>query len=207
MIAFVDGILMSPGPDAVVAVGEGSVGLDVLLSVRGAAELPAVGERVRLWTHLSVREDGWTLFGFPTVEERTMYRLLIGVTGVGPKVALGMLSGAAPAEIAGHLARGDEKALARLPGIGKKSAARLVVELGQRVPTELTAVVAATADGGPARASSEFADALAVLTAMGLPSTRAEALLHETSRVEPALADDAQAWVRAALGGLESPGR
>ncbi len=207
MIAFLDGILAAPGPDAVIAIADGAVGLDVLLSERGAAALPAVGERVRLWTHLSVREDGWTLFGFLSREERTMFRLLVTVSGVGPKVALGMLSGATPAEIARSLANGDEKALARLPGIGKKSAARLVVELGQRVPQELAAVEAAVAAGRGPGGDRELEDALAVLTAMGLPLTRAETLLETVREATPELASDAQAWVRAALGGMDAPGR
>jgi Holliday junction DNA helicase RuvA len=205
VIAFVDGILIRAGTEAVIAVGEGAVGLDLLLSARGAGQLPQVGERVKLWTHLSVREDGWTLFGFPSVEERTMFRLLVSVSGVGPKVALGMLSGAAPADIARDLANGDEKALARLPGIGKKSAARLVVELGQRVPSDLVATV--TAATPAAGAEGPLTDALAVLAAMGLPAARAETLLETVRQARPELADDAQAWVRAALTGLDAPGR
>jgi Holliday junction DNA helicase RuvA len=203
MIAFVDGVLVQGGREAVVAVGDGAVGLDVLLSDRGAGELPAVGDRVRLWTHLAVREDAWTLYGFPSVEERTMFRLLVSVSGVGPKVALGMLSGADPAAIAAMLRAGDERGLARLPGIGKKSAARLVVELGQRVPASVTMARddRALGAGGP------LVEALDVLQAMGIPPVQAETLLHQVRQARPDVIDDVQAWVRAALAALNAPGR
>lgn len=204
MIAFVDGILVQGGRDAVVAVGGGAVGLDLALSERGAERLPKVGERVRLWTHLAVREDAWTLYGFPSLEERATFRLLVSVSGIGPKVALGMLSGADAATIARYLRTGDEKSLARLPGIGKKSAARLVVELGQRVPGDLDP---ADAHGGDAVPPGSLGAALEVLQAMGMTPTQAEALLHQARKVRPEVADDVEAWVRAALGGLGAPGR
>jgi Holliday junction DNA helicase RuvA len=203
MIAFVDGLLVQGGPDAVIGVADGMVGLDVLLSEKGAANLPAVGERVRLWTHLAVREDAWTLYGFPTLEERAMFRLLITVSGVGPKVALGMLSGADATTIARYLHTGDEKSLVKLPGIGKKSAARLVVELGQRIPGTMIAVDPTP----PTAATGPQAEALDVLVAMGVPAVQAEALLHRTRQTNPEVIDDVQAWVRAALGGLGAPGR
>jgi len=203
MIAFVDGTLVQGGREAVVAVSDGAVGLDLLMSDLGAEQLPAVGERVRLWTHLSVREDGWTLFGFPSLDERAMFRLLVSVTGVGPKVALGMLSGAAPTDIARFLATGDEKSLTKLPGIGKKSAARLVVELGQRVP----AALAAGDTAATAQAVGGLGEALDVLAAMGLPAVRAESLLLDARNARPDVAEDVQTWVRAALSGMGSPGK
>jgi len=208
VIAYVEGVLIQGGREAVVAIGGGAVGLDLLLSERGAGRLPQVGEPVKLWTHLAVREDAWTLYGFVSRDERAMFRLLLTVTGIGPKVALGMLSGAEPAEIARCLRLGDEKTLARLPGIGKKSAARLVVELGQRVPVGLAdptaggdAAIAAVGPTGP------LGDALQILCAMGLAPVLAEALLLQARRARPEAADDVQAWVRAALGNLDAPGR
>ena len=128
-----------------------------------------------------------------------MFRLLITVSGVGPKVALGMLSGARAADIALFLRSGDEKALARLPGIGKKSAARLVVELGNRVPE---APGLETAGGAAPAASGPLADALAVLGAMGLNPAAAEQALAKAHRADAAVADDVEAWVKAALRNL-----
>lgn len=194
MIAFVEGTLVQAGPEAVIAVG-GGLGLDVQLSARGAEQLPPVGETVRLWTHLAVREDAWSLYGFVGVEEREMFRLLITVSGVGPKVALGLLSRTTPEALAGYLRTGDEKALTGLPGIGKKSAARLVVELGQRVPE------AAAAAGGAVSTAPDLAlgEALSVLAAMGLPPARGEAALLKARRETPDVAAVTEEWVRAAL--------
>jgi len=203
LIAYVEGALVQAGRETIVAIAGGAVALDLLLSERGASALPAIGARVKLWTHLSVREDGWTLFGFPTLAERAMFRMLVTVSGIGPKVALGMLSGAAPDDIARALATGDEKALARLPGIGKKSAARLVVELGQRVAGQF----GPTDVGGAAAPTGTLVEALDVLSAMGLAPAQAEVLLRQASTAHPEVAHDVQAWVRAALAGLGAPGR
>jgi len=203
MIAFLDGIVVSGGTDAVVSVG-GGIGLDVHLSAAAAAELPGPGEPVRLWTHLVVREDAWSLYGFLDPAERAMFRLLQTVSGVGPKVALGMLSKAGAAEIAACLRAGDEAQLARLPGIGKKTAARLVVELGNRV-AELPGA-SAGAGGGAGGALTEGASAaLAVLGAMGLPPGQAEQALLRARQADPAAAEDTETWVRAALRQLRAP--
>ncbi len=117
MIAFVEGTLVEAGPPAVVAVGGGGVGLALQLTTRasrGAAGAGANG--CGFWTHLVAREDGWTLYGFPGREELALFRLLIGVNGVGPKLALGALSGASPAEIVLYLRTGDEKSLIAAAG-------------------------------------------------------------------------------------------
>ncbi len=199
MIAFLDGILAAGGTEAIVTVG-GGLGLDVQLSASSAARLPAVGQPVKLWTHLTVREDNWSLYGFVDSEERAMFRLLISVKGVGPKVALGMLSKASGEEIARALRLGDEKALIRLPGIGKKSAARLVVELGSRIPdsalgTDQTSAGMSTAVGG-------MAEALSVLQAMGLAPAAAEQALLKARQGNPEVSENLEAWVRAALRGI-----
>ena len=202
MIAFLEGILVAGGTNAVVSVG-GGLGLDVHLSTAAAAGLPVPGEPVRLWTHLVVREDAWSLYGFLDPGERGMFRLLQTVSGIGPKVALGMLSKAGAAEIAACLRGGDEAALARLPGIGKKSAARLVVELGNRLPE----LPAETGDGaGVGTARGVTSGAMAVLTAMGLSPGQAELALQRARQTEPEAAADTEAWVRAALRQLNRAG-
>lgn len=196
MIAFLEGTLVTGGTEAVVAVG-GGIGLDVQLSVLSAERLPTPGSPVRLWTHLTVREDNWSLYGFVEAEERAMFRLLISVSGVGPKVALGMLSRASSRDIASYLRTGDEKGLASLPGIGKKSAARLVVELGQRVPAVggwdgLTEATTGSVPDG-------LAAALAVLGAMGLAPARAEQALLRARQAEAGIDQDIEVWVKGAL--------
>jgi Holliday junction DNA helicase RuvA len=197
VISFLEGTLVAGGPEAVVAIA--GCGLSVHLSTRAAAQLPPVGQTVKLWTQLIVREDEWLLCGFLEPGERAMFKLLLSVAGVGPKLALGLLSAAAPAEIAAHLRAGDEKALARLPGIGRKSAARLIVELGQRLPAELAD--RAGGDGSPTRpaADGELSEPLAVLTSMGLGSGQAEQALRRARTEDASVVESVERWVRAAL--------
>ena len=197
MIAFLEGTLVSGGTEAVISVG-GGIGLDVQLSAFSADRLPAVGQPVRVWTHLAVREDNWSLYGFVEAEERAMFRLLITVSGVGPKVALGMLSKAAPGDLARYLRTGDEKALTTLPGIGKKSAQRLVVELGQRIPDSVLGEQGAAAGGGTAGGAG-LGEALAVLQAMGLTAAGAEQALIKARQDDASVAENTENWVRAAL--------
>jgi Holliday junction DNA helicase RuvA len=200
MIAYVEGILVERGTTAVVALAGGDVGLQIRVSSRTVEALPALGQRVRLWTHLIMRDDGWLLCGFTTRGERALFEMLISVSGIGPKVALNILSAASPEEIAGHLRRGDERSLARLPGIGRKSAARLVVELGQRVPAAFAALPEAEGGGGAADGSDPtLANAVAILAAMGLPPGRAEQALLAVRGSAPGRSDNLEGWIRAAL--------
>ena len=203
MIAFVEGTLVEAGPPAVVAVGGGGVGLALQLTTRASAELPAVGGRVRFWTHLVTREDGWTLYGFPGREELALFRLLIGVNGVGPKLALGALSGASAAEIVLYLRSGDEQSLTRLPGIGRKTAARLVVELGDRAAQELgTMALSGSGRDGSSAGADPLREAMAVLEAMGLPPARAEQALRAARERDAGAVVDVENWVRRALRAL-----
>lgn len=202
MIAFLDGILVAGGCEAVVAVGGGGIGLDVHLSANSSGQLPVLGAKVRLWTHLSVREDQWNLYGFIDEAERAMFRLLISVSGIGPKVALGMLSKATPADLAHYLRSGDEKSLMALKGVGKKSAARLVVELSSRIPEDLVAPLDGAAMGpgpGSAAPGGSLGEAIAVLGAMGLPPGQAETALQKARQISPEITDSIEDWVRAAL--------
>lgn len=197
MIAFLEGRLVHGGTEAIVSVG-GGIGLDVQLSALAAEQLPAPGEPVKLWTHLAIREDAWSLYGFVDPQERAMFRLLITVSGVGPKVALGMLSKMPPAELARALRAGDEKELTRLPGVGKKSAARLVVELGQRVP-QPQGLDEGGAGAGVRTGGGKLTEALAVLAAMGMGPAAAEQALERARARDAAVTEDVERWVRAAL--------
>lgn len=115
------------------------VGYEVEVTTGAAAALAARPERALLYTHLVVREDAHSLFGFASVEERALFRSLIKVTGIGPKLALSLLSSVAPDAFANAITSGNTTALVRVPGIGKKTAQRLVVELRDKV-RELSAV-------------------------------------------------------------------
>jgi holliday junction DNA helicase RuvA len=199
MIASLEGVLQSREPLCVVNVG--GLGLAVSITDRSAAGLPAVGETVKFWTHLAVRDDGWTLYGFLDPDELTLFRLLISVNGIGPKLALGMLSNAPATAIALALHTEDEKALVALPGIGRKSAARLIIDLAQKVPPALlaasSAIVTAPAETGDT--APDRAVALDLLASMGLTGNRADQLLRDALADDEDLAADPMRWVRAAL--------
>lgn len=121
------------------------VGYEVLVSMTTGYDLPDIGMPICLWTHLIVREDAHTLYGFTTQSERTLFRELIRVNGVGPKVALGILSGMNSAELLQALTDGDAKRLTSIPGIGAKTAERLLLDLRGRLNhPDLTAIMVTT---------------------------------------------------------------
>lgn len=131
MIAFLEGAVAGRGLDfAVLEVG--GVGYELSMSSRALADLPAGSQTVRIWTYLQVKDDGLALFGFLDPAEKEMFIALIGVKGLGPKLALALLSALSPAQVADAIAAGDDAAIARAPGIGKKIAQRVVLELKDR---------------------------------------------------------------------------
>jgi len=128
VIAMVKGEVAVRRPDHVVVLASG-VGYRLAVSAESLRRVPAVGKQVTLHAHLVVREDALNLYGFATEEERDLFLLLIGVQNVGPKVALAVLSGASPRELASALAMGDTARLQAAPGVGKRTAERIVAEL------------------------------------------------------------------------------
>lgn len=133
MITFLQGKLVEALPTrATVAVN--GVGYEVLIPLSSFEKLPPIGAEVKLLTHLAIREDAHVLYGFVTAAERDLFRLLISaVSGVGPKIALNILSGMSPTAFRGAVARGDVKALSQISGVGKKTAERIVVELKDKI--------------------------------------------------------------------------
>jgi Holliday junction DNA helicase RuvA len=133
MITFLHGQLVDALPTQVTVEVQG-VGYEVLIPLSSFDKLPAPGGEVRLLTHLSIREDAHVLYGFMTSAERDLFRLLINtVSGVGPKIALNILSGMNPIAFRGAVANGDVKALSQISGVGKKTAERIVVELKDKI--------------------------------------------------------------------------
>lgn len=132
MIAMLTGQLVSKGTDQIIIEVAGGVGYRVLIPLSTFYSLPDDGT-VKLHIHTHVREDALLLYGFLTAEERTLFILLLSVAGVGPKLALNILSHASPGDLRRAIATGDVKRLETLPGIGKKSAERLVLELKEKV--------------------------------------------------------------------------
>jgi holliday junction DNA helicase RuvA len=133
VIASVGGEVAVRRPGRVVVETAGGVGYALAVSAETLRHVPAVGHRVLLHSHLVVRDDALALFGFATEEERDLFLLLIGVQGVGPKVALAVLGGGTPRELVTALAAGDVARLTAVPGIGKRTAERIVVELREKV--------------------------------------------------------------------------
>ena len=132
MIALLEGTVAVRRADHVV-VSCGGVGYRLAVSAETLRHVPRVGQPATLFTHLIVRDDALLLYGFATEEERDLFLLLIGVQSVGPKMALAVLSGGPPRELLGAVAAGDTARLQAAPGIGKRTAERIVVELREKV--------------------------------------------------------------------------
>src|SRR5579859_979905 len=133
MIGFLRGKLVEAMPTQVIVEVHG-VGYEALIPLSSFDKLPAPGGEVKLLTHLAIREDAHVLYGFMTAAEREMFRLLIHtVSGIGPKIALNILSGINVTALRGAVANGDVKSLSQISGVGKKTAERIVVELKDKV--------------------------------------------------------------------------
>ena len=132
MITFLRGIIIESLPTRV-TVEVGGIGYEVLISLSSFDKLPAPGKEVKLLTHLVVREDAHVLYGFATLEERSAFRKLIRISGVGARTALSVLSGLSVAELAQAVTLQDSARLTKVPGIGKKTAERLLLELKGKI--------------------------------------------------------------------------
>lgn len=176
MIAHLRGTLVAAAPEWVV-VDVAGVGYRCLVPGSTRSRLPAAGEEVRLHTSLQVRDDSLTLYGFLTREEFDLFELLLRVEGIGPKVALGVLSASTPESVRRAIAFEDVTALCRVPGIGKKTAQRIVLELKDKVgavgPGPGTGAGAMPAVSATSGAPDAYADALDALVQLGY--TRADA--------------------------------
>ena len=128
MIAFLEGTIAGRTP-ASAFLNVGGVGFEVGMSQASLSKLPEAGQRALAYTHLQVRDDGMSLFGFLSLEEKALFEKLITVSGVGPKVALAALSSYTPDQLADLIAAQDVAAVQRIPGVGKKTASRIILEL------------------------------------------------------------------------------
>ncbi len=179
MITYVSGTLAHKSPtDAVIDVQ--GLGYELLIPTSSYEKLPATGKPVKLLTHHYVREDAVTLFGFATDAERTLFRTLVAVSGVGPKLALAALSAMPPETLRDHILEGDASVLTRIPGVGKKTAERLIVELKDRL-ANMDGFEGASAVGGDGTASIR-ADARAALESLGFSRAEAEKRIRTVLR-------------------------
>ncbi len=143
MIGRIQGILLEKNPPQVVVDCHG-VGYEIDVPMSTFYNLPSVGGQVTLFTHLAIREDAHVLYGFGTADERILFRQLIKITGVGARTALALLSGISTKEMAEVVALQDTARLCRVPGIGKKTAERLLLELKGKLDTSIVPVAEAT---------------------------------------------------------------
>jgi Holliday junction DNA helicase RuvA len=196
MITFLDGVLVEALPTQVVLDVNG-VGYQVLIPVSSFDSLPPPGAKVRMLTHLAVREDAHVLYGFTTKEERDLFRLLLQrVSGVGPKLALSVLSGMSVTMFQAAVVAGDITAISRISGVGKKTAERIVVELKDKVgvAAEWEAASARNTPGPEAAAAS---DAVLALISLGYKQVDAHKAVKIVAEENPQAASDD--LVRAAL--------
>jgi holliday junction DNA helicase RuvA len=156
MIALLTGKIAHKAPDYIILDVNG-VGYRVQIPFSTYYTLPAEGSAVSLQIHTSVKEDAINLYGFRTQQEKELFQLLIGVSGVGPKLANGILSNSEPSELADSLLRGDLARLSAIPGIGKKTAERLVLELKEKVK-KLGLTQPTSQEAAPAAAKQEIRD-------------------------------------------------
>jgi Holliday junction DNA helicase RuvA len=198
MIGSLAGVLaLKTPPQLLLEVG--GVGYEIEAPMSTFYDLPALGERVRLLTHLVVREDAHTLFGFATEAERRLFRGLLKVAGVGPRTALAILSGVSSAAFAHAVKDQDAAALMRIPGVGRKTAERLIIEMRDR----LDGAGAALGLSGSARASapahSAEAEAFGALVALGYKPAEATRLLKNAVGTTEAASLTTEELIRRAL--------
>ena len=177
MINFLHGKLVEALPTQV-TVDVNGIGYEVLIPLSAFDKLPAPGGDVKLLTHLAIREDAHVLYGFTTALEREMFRLLIHtVSGIGPKIALNILSGMNVTALRGAVSNGDVKALSQISGVGKKTAERIVVELKDRIGAA-GAWEAMSAQRSLSAGDQKVNDAVLALMALGFKQLEA----HESVR-------------------------
>lgn len=194
MIAHLRGKLLAKHPNQAIVETAG-VGYDVTISVPTFSDLPAVGVEVALHIHTHVREDAIALYGFLRLAEKVLFEKLITVSGIGPKLAITILSGMPADEMVGAIRGNDVARLTRIPGIGKKTAERMVLELRDKLPE---AVPAATSVVPPLSATDE--DVLSALVNLGYQRAAAEKALQIS--VKNGKGGSFDALFRSALGAL-----
>ena len=195
MIATVAGVLAERQGGAVLIQTDGGVGYEVSVPLGVFERLPPQGARCLLYTELVIREDAWTLYGFDSVTERAIFQRLLGATGLGPRLALAILSTLGPERAVRSIQGKDVAALSTVAGIGKKRAEKLIVELSDRFSDLAIA---------PAPARSRPADEAAkALLALGYPPAVADEAVRAV--LVEARTDDVAALVRRALQQLTTP--
>jgi len=176
------------------------VGYEADVSMTTYYQLPEVGEKVSVWTHLQIKDDAHSLIGFTTELERKLFRQLIRVNGVGPKMALTILSGINNQEFAQCVSQNDVATLTRLPGVGKKTAERLIIEMRDKVDEFASTDSLVSSEGltGLSSAHSLKNEAIEALQALGYKPLDAEKMIKKVEQTGDAI-DSASSLIRKAL--------
>ena len=197
MIAYIRGVLSEKAPDRVV-IEAGGVGYELLIPVSSFDRLPREGGEVKLLAWHCVREDDELLFGFATKEEREMFLKLTQVSGVGPKIALAILSGSSIGELSLAIASGNAKRISSIKGVGKKTAEKICVELKDKV-NAIEALAATSRRGGAeGEKAPMLRDAVLALTALGFNDETANKMVSKVLADNPSV-KDVETLVRLAL--------
>lgn len=175
MIAFLNGILAGKTQDTAI-IDVGGVGYAVGMAAGSLAKLPVTGERVQVYTHLNVREDAVSLYGFLSQEEKGLFLRLNSVSGIGPKVALSALSVFSPQQLVAAITSQDVALVSKIPGVGKKTASRIILELKGSLDADLLGETATVAVAGSAIQGVQDA-----LLSMGFTSAEIEVALKGAS--------------------------
>lgn len=197
MISYVRGVLVEKDPMRAVVEAAG-VGYEILIPLTTFDRLPHTGAEVKLLVQHVVREDDEILFGFATPAEREMFAKLTAVSGVGPKIALSILSGSSIGELALAIASGNAKRLSAIKGVGKKTAEKICIELKDKV--NALEGLAATARDAKGTASPMLHDAILALSALGFNEETANKMVSQVIAVKPDV-KDVETIVRMALSG------
>lgn len=196
MIGFVQGKVDAISEDNVV-IDTGAIGYNVRISAKTAQELPGIGQEVRLYTYTSVREDGISLFGFLSRDSLDIFKKIITVNGIGPKGGLAVLSVMSADELKFAIISGNAQAITKAPGIGKKTAERVILDLKDKISVEDTQIrkEISSYDGLPQTGKAQN-EAVEALTALGYSATDA---LHAVRQIEYAEEMDVEAILKLAL--------
>jgi Holliday junction DNA helicase RuvA len=176
MIAYLRGTILEKHPNQVI-VDAGGVGYDVTIPISTYASLPERGAEVRLRIHTHVREDALSLYGFLSLEEKILFEKLIDVSGIGPKLAVTVLSGLATADLVASIRHGQVEQLVRIPGVGKKTAERIVLELRDKLEALGVGPPVSTAPAAALNALDQ--DVLSALLNLGCARAAADAAVRK----------------------------
>lgn len=195
MIAYVKGVLAVVGQDSII-IDKGGIGININVPVSIISTLPSIGNEVKVFTYTYVREDAIALYGFMTMDDLDVFKLLINVNGVGTKTALGILSAITPNELRLAVISADYKTITNAPGIGKKSAERIVLELRDKVKMVIEDDSYIAVDSGDVAKSDSVNIALEALVSLGFSYGEAAKAVKQVDNYEEM---DDESLIKAAL--------